>query len=260
MARSAARAPAQADASASWPPRASARLSASVARPRDWSRSPMTRPSSNCRRCASARAAAASAPSSSQSNRRSAASALRWERRSVASASAVLRNHREPQTSASRWMNDDLAVLRSVRSRGREVGCYKEYLDHVKGMSEILTWRILGTFLARTSMVDRSDPIAASAHSRSSSRDCSSRSSSRMKRGFEAPRVQNRSTSPRHSLGPRRTRMRSPLPRMGRGSAPPPSRRRHPLRSAHRVPPRLREQASDHRPRVAAPRPSQHRR
>jgi hypothetical protein len=58
---------------------------------------------------------AASAPSSSQSNRRSTASALHWERHSVASASAVLRNHSEPQTSTSRRMNDDLAVLRSVR-------------------------------------------------------------------------------------------------------------------------------------------------
>jgi hypothetical protein len=73
-------------------------------------------PSSNCRRCASARAATASAPSSSWSNGRSAASALRWERRSVASASAALRNRSEPQTSASRRMNDDLAVLRSVKS------------------------------------------------------------------------------------------------------------------------------------------------
>jgi hypothetical protein len=61
-----------------------------------------------CRRCLH--------PSSSQRNRRSAASALRWERRSVASASAALRNRSEPQTSASRRMNNDLAVLRSVRS------------------------------------------------------------------------------------------------------------------------------------------------
>jgi hypothetical protein len=80
----------------------------------------MTWPSSNCRHYASVRAfvraAAASAPSSSQSNRRSAASALRWERRSVVSASVVLRNHSEPQTSASRRMNDNLAVLRSVKS------------------------------------------------------------------------------------------------------------------------------------------------
>ena len=43
-------------------------------------------------------------------------SALHWERRSVASVSATLRNRSEPQTSASRQMNDDLAVLRSVRS------------------------------------------------------------------------------------------------------------------------------------------------
>jgi hypothetical protein len=116
MARSSARAPARADTSASWPPRASARLSASTAWFQDRSRSPMTWPSSDCRRCTSARAAAASVPSSSQSNRRSAASVLRWERCSVASASAALRNRSEPQTSASRWMNDDLAVLRSVKS------------------------------------------------------------------------------------------------------------------------------------------------
>jgi hypothetical protein len=73
-------------------------------------------------------------------------------------------------------------------------------------------------------MVDRSDPIAASAHSRSSSRDCSSRSSSRTKRGFEAPQDQNRSACPRCSLGSRRARTRSPLPRTGRGSAPPSSK------------------------------------
>jgi hypothetical protein len=127
-------------------------------------------------------------------------------------------------------------------------------------MPEILTWRILGTFLERTSMVDRSDPIAASAHSRSSSRDCSSCSSSRTKRGFKAPRVQNRSACPRCSLGSRRAGMRSPLPRTGRGSTPPPPRRRDPLQSTHRVPPRLKRQASDHRSRVAAPQPSQHRR
>jgi hypothetical protein len=115
-ARSSARAPARADTSASWPPRASARLLASAAWFRDQSRSPMTWPSSDCCSCASTRAAAASTPNSSQSNRRSAASALHWERRSVASASAALRNRSEPQTSASRRKNDDLAVLRSVRS------------------------------------------------------------------------------------------------------------------------------------------------
>jgi hypothetical protein len=57
----------------------------------------------------------------------------------VVSASMVLRNRSEPQTSASWRMNDDLAVLRSVRSRGREAGRYKECLDHMKGMPKILT-------------------------------------------------------------------------------------------------------------------------
>jgi hypothetical protein len=77
-------------------------------------------------------------------------------------------------------------------------------------------------------MVDRSDPIAASAHPWSSSRDCSSRSSSRTKRGFEAPRVQNWSAYPRRSLGSRRARVRSPLPRTGRGSTPPSSKASRP--------------------------------
>jgi hypothetical protein len=36
----------------------------------------------------------------------------------------------------------------------------------MKGMPEILTWRILGTSLERTSRVDRSDPTVASAHSK----------------------------------------------------------------------------------------------
>jgi hypothetical protein len=49
-------------------------------------------------------------------------------------------------------------------------------------MPEIITWTILGTSLQRTSKVDRSDPTVASAHSRSPSQDCSSRSSSRTKR------------------------------------------------------------------------------
>jgi hypothetical protein len=73
-------------------------------------------------------------------------------------------------------------------------------------------------------MVDRSDPIAASAYSRSSPRDYSSRSSSRTKRGFEAPRVQNRSAYPHHSLGSRRAGIRSPLLQTGRGSARPSSK------------------------------------
>jgi hypothetical protein len=73
-------------------------------------------------------------------------------------------------------------------------------------------------------MVDRSDPIAASAYSRSSSRDCSSRSSLRTKRGSEAPRLQNRSACPHHSLGLRRAGIRSLLPKMGRGSVHPSSK------------------------------------
>jgi hypothetical protein len=73
-------------------------------------------------------------------------------------------------------------------------------------------------------MVDRSDPIAASAYSRSSSRDYSSRSSSRTKRGFEAPRIQNRSACPHHSVGLRRAGIRSLLPETGRGSARPSSK------------------------------------
>ena len=96
--------------------RAPARLSASAARPRDWSRSLATWSNSDCRRCTSARAAAASALRSAQSNRRSANSAPCWERRAVAPASEVLRDRSEPQTSTSWRMNDDLAVLRSVRS------------------------------------------------------------------------------------------------------------------------------------------------
>jgi hypothetical protein len=71
--------------------------------------------------------------------------------------------------------------------------------------------------LERISMVDRSDPIAASAYSRSSSRDCSSCSSLRTKRGFEAPRLQNRNAYPHHSLGLRRAGMRTPPPETGRG-------------------------------------------
>jgi hypothetical protein len=49
------------------------------------------------------------------------------------------------------------------------VGRHKERLDHKKGMPEIITWRILGTSLQKTSKDDRSDPTVASAHSRSSS-------------------------------------------------------------------------------------------
>jgi hypothetical protein len=96
--------------------RAPVRLSALAARPRDRSRSSATWSNSDCRRCTSARAAAASALRSAQSNRRSTTSAPCWERRAVALASEVFRDHSEPQTSTSWRMNDDLAALRSVRS------------------------------------------------------------------------------------------------------------------------------------------------
>jgi hypothetical protein len=50
-------------------------------------------------------------------------------------------------------------------------------------------------------MVNLSDLITALACSRSSFRDCSSRSSSRKRRSSEAPRLQNQNGYPRHSLG-----------------------------------------------------------
>jgi hypothetical protein len=89
-------------------------------------------------------------------------------------------------------------------------------------MPEIITWRILGTSLQKTSKDDRSDTAVASAHSRSSSQDCSSRSSSRTKKGSEASRVRNRS----NWRGPselRRAGTRLPLGGTGRGPAPPSS-------------------------------------
>jgi hypothetical protein len=112
--------------------RAPARLSASAARPRDWSRSSTTWSNSDCRCCTSARAAAASALISAQSNRRSATSAPCWERRAVAPASEVLKDRSEPQISTSWRMNDDLAALRSVRSLGKEAGHHKGRLGHKK--------------------------------------------------------------------------------------------------------------------------------
>jgi hypothetical protein len=103
-------------------------------------------------------------------------------------------------------------------------------------MPEIITWRILGTSLQKTSKDDRSDPIVASAHSQSSSQDCSSRSSSRTKKGSEASWVRNRSNWRRPSeLCRAGTRL--PLGGTGRVSTPPPPRHQ-----------------------VATPRPSQRRR
>jgi hypothetical protein len=124
-------------ASASCPLRVSARLTASTAWLRDWSRSLATWPSSSYRCCissaweatcsradeasvradaASVRAAAASDFSSSQSSRRSATSALRWARRSLASVSVAHWDRSDSQTSLSRQMNSDLAVLTSASS------------------------------------------------------------------------------------------------------------------------------------------------
>jgi hypothetical protein len=103
-------------------------------------------------------------------------------------------------------------------------------------MPKIITWRILGTSLQKTSKDDRSDPTIALSHSRSSSQDCSSRSSSRTKKGSEASRVQNRSNWRRPSEL-RRAGIRLPLDGTGRAPAPPPPRHQ-----------------------VATPRPSQRRR
>jgi hypothetical protein len=89
-------------------------------------------------------------------------------------------------------------------------------------MPEIITWRILGKSLQKTSKDDRSDPTVASAHSRSSSQDYSSRSSSRTKKGSEAPRVRNRSNW-RRPAELRRAGTRLPLGGTGRGPAPPSS-------------------------------------
>jgi hypothetical protein len=114
-------------------------------------------------------------------------------------------------------------------------------------MPEVITWRILGTSLQRTSKVDRSDPTVASAHSRSPSQDCSSRSSSRTKRGSEAPRVRNRSNWRRPSEL-RRAGTRLPLDGTGHGPTPPPPR--------HQV---ATPWPSQHRRRRVAPRPKRQR-
>jgi hypothetical protein len=90
--------------------------------------------------------------------------------------------------------------------------------------AQILTWKTLGTSLERTSMVNRSDLIAASACSRSSFRDCSSRSSLRKRRSSEALRLQNRSGCSHHSLGLRCAGIRPLLSKTGRGSARPSSK------------------------------------
>jgi hypothetical protein len=94
-------------------------------------------------------------------------------------------------------------------------------------MLENITWRILGTSLQKTSSDDRSDPTVASAHSQSSSQDCSSRSSSRTKMGSEASRVRNRSNWRRPSEL-RRAGTRLPLGGTDHVSTPPPPRHQAP--------------------------------
>jgi hypothetical protein len=72
-------------------------------------------------------------------------------------------------------------------------------------------------------MVDRSDLITTSVYSRKLSRDLSSSSSLREKRGSESEVswLQNRSGCPHHSLGLSYAGIRPLLPKMGHGSARP---------------------------------------
>jgi hypothetical protein len=70
-------------------------------------------------------------------------------------------------------------------------------------------------------MVARSDVIAASVYSRKLSRDFSSNSSLRKRRGSEVAQLQNRSGCPHHSLGLSCAGVRPLLPRTGHGSARP---------------------------------------
>jgi hypothetical protein len=70
-------------------------------------------------------------------------------------------------------------------------------------------------------MVVRSNLIAASVYSRKLSRNCSSNSSLRERRGSEVSQLQNRSGYPHHSLGLSCVGIRSLLPKMSHGSARP---------------------------------------
>jgi hypothetical protein len=106
-------------------------------------------------------------------------------------------------------------------------------------------------------MVNQSDLIAASACSRSSFRDCSSRSSLRKRRSSEAPRLQNRNGCPCHSLGLRCAGIRPLLPKTGHGSACPSTKASGPpaVDALNTIavdvlgPPQLMWWASDHQPR-----------
>ena len=133
------------------------------------------------------------------------------------------------------------AQIRQILREGS--GASQETPWSQKGTPETITWRILGMSLQKTSSDDRSDPTVASAHLRSSSQDCSSRSSSRTKKGSEASRVRNRSNWRRLSEL-RRAGTRLPLGGTDRVSTPPPLRHRAPTPrpSQHRqqrVAPRL---------------------
>jgi hypothetical protein len=70
-------------------------------------------------------------------------------------------------------------------------------------------------------MVDRRDPIAASVYSQKLSRNCSSNSSLRERRGSKVSRFQNRSGYPHHSLGLSCVGIRPLLPKTGHGSVRP---------------------------------------
>jgi hypothetical protein len=210
--------------------RVSARLSASAARPRDWSRSLTTRSNSDCCRCASARAAATSA------RRCHLGSQIGAEQPKVRHLGTLLREarsspgERSPQGS-QRARDVDLAAderrlggaqIRQILGEGSGASRKTPWSQKRKGMPETVTWRILGTSLQKTSSDDRSDPTVASAHSRSSSQDWSSRSSSRTKTGSEASRVRNRSNWCRPSEL-RRTATRLPPGGTDRVSTPPSS-------------------------------------
>jgi hypothetical protein len=142
--------------SASCPLRVSAQLTASAAWPRNWSRSLVTWPSSSYRCCissaweatcsradeASVRAdAAASDFSSSQSSRRSTASALCWARHSLASVSAT---PLEPQRFPNAALTAEEQRLSGAHVREllkRKIEYHKECSEHTRHASKSLPGR-----------------------------------------------------------------------------------------------------------------------
>jgi hypothetical protein len=169
MARPSERIPARAVASvshsvtsASCPLRVSARLTASVAWPRSWSRSLMTWPSSSCRCCissaweatcsradeasvradeASVRVAAASDFSSSQSSRRSAASAFYWARCSLASVSVTPLEPQRFPNAALTAEEQRLSGAHVCELLKRKIEYHKECPDHTRCASKSLPGR-----------------------------------------------------------------------------------------------------------------------